>query len=186
MLTFWDVLASQLLFTLINNNFCIFLITNWSTVYEPMQILMPYGLNSWWCNHERKLLRERETRIKMVQWHIVLKLCSRFSMASHLNYVVDWFSKLVSSISSSAVRGSDAIRRYHSWKIEARLTLIGSTVIFHCHSSRKKKKTWRKKTLVVQMVCTTTYIYSLTRKKKGMLPLVFCGFIRGIIFYSHK
>ena len=130
--------------------------------------------------------RERETRIKMVQWHIVLKLCSRFSMASHLNYVVDWFSKLVSSISSSAVRGSDAIRRYHSWKIEARLTLIGSTVIFHCHSSRKKKKTWRKKTLVVQMVCTTPYIYSLTRKKIGMHPLVFCGFIRGIIFYSHK
>ena len=163
MLTFWDFLASQLLFTLINNNFCIFLITNWSTVYEPMQILMPYGLNSWWCNHERKLLRERErereTRIKMVQWHIVLKLCSRFSMASHLNYVVDWFSKLVSSISSSAVRGSDAIRRYHSWKIEARLTLIGSTVIFHCHSSRKKK-TWRKKTLVY-----TTYIYSLIGEK---------------------
>ena len=89
--------------------------------------------------------RERETRIKMVQWHIVLKLCSRFSMASHLNYVVDWFSKLVSSISSSAVRGSDAIRRYHSWKIEARLTLIGSTVIFHCHSSRKKKKDLTKK-----------------------------------------
>ena len=52
--------SSQLLFTLINNDFCIFLITNWSTVYEPMQILMPYGLNSWWCNHERKLLRERD------------------------------------------------------------------------------------------------------------------------------
>ena len=164
--------SSQLLFTLINNNFCIFLITNWSTVYEPMQILMPYGLNSWWCNHERKLLRERETRIKMVQWHIVLKLCSRFSMASHLNYVVDWFSKLVSSISSSAVRGSDAIRRYHSWKIEARLTLIGSTVIFHCHSSRKKKKTWRKKN-VGSTNGLYYYIYIVWLGKNRYASLIF-------------
>ena len=109
-----------------------------------MQILMPYGLNSHDDATTNESYWERETRIKMVQWHIVLKLCSRFSMASHLNYVVDWFSKLVSSISSSAVRGSDAIRRYHSWKIEARLTLIGSTVIFHCHSSRRKKDLTKK------------------------------------------
>ena len=74
----------------------------------------------------------------------VAALFFRCHLTPHLNYVVDWFSELVSSISSSAVRGSDAIRRYQSWKIEARLTLIGSTVIFHCHSSRRKKDLTKK------------------------------------------
>ena len=97
----------------------------------------------------------------------VAALFFRCHLTPHLNYVVDWFSELVSSISSSAVRGSDAIRRYQSWKIEARLTLIGSTVIFHCHSSRRKKDLTKKTfgtitichLLLMMIVCNETDIF---------------------------
>ena len=97
----------------------------------------------------------------------VAALFFRCHLTPHLNYVVDWFSELVSSISSSAVRGSDAIRRYQSWKIEARLTLIGSTVIFHCHSSRRKKDL-TKKTFGTITICHLVLLMMIVCNEAGI------------------
>ena len=100
-------------------------------------VMLMYFVSFLFEIYQSKSEFEKEWRMTYWIWscprsdRISSKLCGRL------------ISELVSSISSSAQRGSDALERYHRLKnsIEARLTLIGSTVIFHCHSSRNDLST---------------------------------------------